>query len=281
MADFFQTLGSQGGSAPPQFLSSHPNPANRQQAIQKQIGGWPQQNYVSESVTFEKLRQHAMGLKAYSAQEIAQGAKSGQWAALNQRNGASLNSSGGSTFRTRESAAASTSPTAVALENVLPSRRMVNADLGPMKILHPENWPVTLPEQQGQFVTIAPQAGLSNGSVGYGVLLNGAPASRGQRTSIDDMTAQLIQQLQQNNELHATSEAQPITVGGFEGRSAFLRSPSPFTDVNGEARPERDWLVTVSMRDGSLIYMIFAAPEADFSRFQPTFDAMVKSAQFK
>ena len=41
MADFFQTLGSQGGSAPPQFLSSHPNPANRQQAIQKQIGGWP------------------------------------------------------------------------------------------------------------------------------------------------------------------------------------------------------------------------------------------------
>jgi predicted Zn-dependent protease len=67
MADFFQTLGSQGGSAPPQFLSSHPNPANRQQAIQKQIGGWPQQNYVSESVIFEKLRQHAMGLKAYSA----------------------------------------------------------------------------------------------------------------------------------------------------------------------------------------------------------------------
>jgi Zn-dependent protease with chaperone function len=281
MADFFQTLGSQGGSAPPQFLSSHPNPANRQQAIQKQIGGWPQQNYVSESVTFEKLRQHAMGLKAYSAQEIAQGAKSGQWAALNQRNGASLNSSGGSTFRTRESAAASTSSNAVALENVLPSRRMVNADLGPMKILHPENWPVTLPEQQGQFVTIAPQAGLSNGSVGYGVLLNGAPAPRGQRTSIDDMTAQLIQQLQQNNELQPTSKTQPITVGGFEGRSTFLRSPSPFTDVNGEARPERDWLVTVSMRDGSLIYMIFAAPEADFSRFQPTFDAMVRSAQFK
>jgi predicted Zn-dependent protease len=143
MADFFQTLGSQGGSAPPQFLSSHPNPANRQQAIQKQIGGWPQQNYVSESVIFEKLRQHAMGLKAYSAQEIAQGAKSGQWTALNQRNGASLNSSGGSTFRTRESAAASTSSNAVALENVLPSRRMVNADLGPMKILHPENWPVS------------------------------------------------------------------------------------------------------------------------------------------
>src|SRR6185369_3374646 len=41
MADFFQTMGSQGGEAPPEFFSSHPNPKNRQQAIQKQITNWP------------------------------------------------------------------------------------------------------------------------------------------------------------------------------------------------------------------------------------------------
>jgi predicted Zn-dependent protease len=33
MVDFFQTMGSQSGSAPPEFFSSHPNPVNRQQAI--------------------------------------------------------------------------------------------------------------------------------------------------------------------------------------------------------------------------------------------------------
>ena len=280
MVDFFQTMGSQGGSAPPEFFSSHPNPVNRQQSIQKQIAPWPAQNYVSDSPNFAKLRQHALGLKAYSAAEIQQGAKSGQWAALNKRNGASLHSTGASTFPTRASADETGSSTAVTLASILPSRRMVNADLGPMRILRPENWPVTLPEQQGQSVTIAPQAGITNSGVGYGVILNGAPAPRGQRMSIDEMTGQLIQQLKQSNELEQVSRSQPITVGGLEGRSTLLRSPSPFPDANGQARPERDWLVTVQQTDGSLIYMIFVAPESDFSRLQPAFEAMLRSAQF-
>ena len=281
MVDFFKTMGSQGGSAPPQFFSSHPNPANRQQAIAKQIANWPAQNYASESPNFEKLHRHAMGLKAYTATEIAQGAKSGQWAALNKRNGASLHSSGASTFPTRDSAAATESPTAVALERVLPSRRMVTANLGPMKILHPDNWPVKLPEQQGQFVTIAPQAGITNSGVGYGVLLNGAPVPRGQPISIDEMTSQLIQRLQQSNELQQVGKAQAIIVAGVEGRSTFLRSSSPFPGANGEAQQERDWLVTVPLQDGSFIYMIFVAPESDFSRLQPTYQAMLKSVVFE
>ena len=281
MVDFFKTMGSQGGSAPPEFFSSHPNPANRQQAIAKQIAGWPTQNFASVSSNFDKLRQHAMGLRAYSAQEIAQGAKSGQWAALNQRNGATLHSSGASTFPTRDSTAMSASPSAVALESVLPSRRMVNTDLGPMKINRPENWPLKLPEQQGQFVTIAPEAGITNSGVGYGVLLNGAPAPRGQRMTIDEVTTQLIQQLEQNNQLEQLSKPQPITVGGIQGRFTFLRSPSPFPGPNGQAQQERDLLVTVPLQDGSVIYMIFIAPESDFSRLQPTFEAMLKSVQFK
>ena len=281
MADFFQTMGSQGGSAPPEFFSSHPNPVNRQQAIQKQIANWPAQNFASDPSNFNKLRQHAASIRAYTAAEIQQGAKSGQWAQLNQRNGATLNSSGASTFPTRDSADTTASGTAVALESVLPSRRMVNAALGPMTINRPENWQVTLPEKQGQFVTIAPQAGVTNTGVGYGVLLNGAPATRGQRMSIDEMTIQLIQRIQQNNQLERQSNPQPITVGGIEGRSTFLRSASPFPDASGQARPERDWLVTVPLQDGSLIFMIFIAPESDFSRLQPTFDAMLKSAQFK
>jgi hypothetical protein len=280
MADFFQTMGSQGGgSAPPEFFSSHPNPVNRQQSIQKQIAPWPAQNYVSDSPSFAKLRQRAMGVRAYTAAEIQQGAKSGQWAELNRRNGASLHSSGASTFPTRDSAPAGPAPTAVVLEDVLPGRRMVNADLGPMRINRPENWPLTLPKQQGQFVTIAPAAGIIEGGVGYGVLLNGVPASRGQ--SIDEMTSLVIQQLQQGNQLEQLSKSRPITVGGIEGRSTYLRSPSPFPDANGQPQRERDWLITVQLNDGSLIYMIFVAPELDFSRLQPTYDAMLRSIQFK
>src|SRR4030095_14856752 len=73
MVDFFKTMGSQGGSAPPKFFSSHPNPVNRQQAIQKEIANWPTTNYVGDSAHFEQLRQHSTQVKAYSAAEIEQG----------------------------------------------------------------------------------------------------------------------------------------------------------------------------------------------------------------
>jgi hypothetical protein len=51
--------------------------------------------------------------------------------------------------------------------------------------------------------------------------------------------------------------------------------------ANGQAQNERDVLVTVPLNDGSLIYMIFIAPESEVNRFQPTYTAMLKSVQFK
>jgi hypothetical protein len=276
MVDFFKTMGAQAGAAPPELFSSHPNPGNRQEAIKKQIANWPATSYVGESASFDQAHKHALQVKTYTPQEIEAGAKSGQWAALNKQNGAGLYSPGESTFPTRASAP----PEAVAFESVQPSPKMTTANLGPMKISHPENWPVTLPEQRGQFVTIAHQAGVTNRGVGYGVLLNGAPAPQ-QPMSIDAMTVALIKKIQESNELQQLGEPQPLTVGGLEGRSTFLSSPSPFPDANGQTQPERDWLVTVPMRDGSLIFMIFVAPDAEFDRLKSTYEAMVKSVQLR
>ena len=88
LAQFFKTLESQAGKTPPQWLSDHPNPGNREQAIEKEIRNWPPQHYASNSAGFEKIREHAKGVKAYTSAEIAQGAKSGQWATMNKKNGA-------------------------------------------------------------------------------------------------------------------------------------------------------------------------------------------------
>ena len=277
MVDFFKTMGAVAGAAPPELFSSHPNPGNRQEAIKKQIANWPVTQYVGESASFDKAHKHALQLKTYSQQEIQAGAKSGQWAALNRQNGAGLYSPGESTFPTRASAP----PDAVAFESIQPSQKMTTANLGPIKIGHPDNWPVTLPEQRGQFVTIAHQAGVTNRGVGYGVLLNGAPAPQGQKMSIDTMTVALIKKIQESNELEQLGAPEPLTVGGVEGRATFLRSPSPFPDSNGQTQPERDWLVTVPMQDGSLIFMIFVAPQVDFDRVYPTYQAMVKTVQFR
>jgi len=75
-------------------------------------------------------------------------------------------------------------------------------------------------------------------------------------------------------------DAQTISVNGVQGRSVTLQSTSPFPAANGQPQKERDWLVTVPQRDGSVIFMIFVAPESEFARFEPTYQAMLKSLQF-
>jgi predicted Zn-dependent protease len=281
LADFFKTLESQGG-APPQILSDHPNPGNRQEAIQKEIRNWPAKQYAGDSTEFQATRKHAMGVKAYTGEEIAAGAKSGQWTALNKKNGASFNPSGAALTNTSGSTpAAPPTPAApaVPLENVLPSQRMVATDLGPVKLQRPENWDVMMPKQQGESVTIAPKAGVAGNDIGYGVMLNGVASSNGQPTNIDDMTRRLMQDMEQNNALQPAGDPQPITVAGVQGRSVAMHSVSPFS-INGKPDKERDWLVTIPQSDGSVIFMVFVAPQSHYDRFQPTFEAMLKSVRF-
>ena len=283
LADFFKTLESEGGQAPPQWLSDHPNPGNREQAIQKEIRNWPPENYASNSPAFEKVRQQAMGVKAYTGEEIAQGAKSGQWAALNKKNGAIFTPTGANALNASASAPApgsSAHAPAVSLENVLPSQRMRKADLGPVKIEYPENWQVMMPKKRGQSVTMAPEAGITANGVGYGVVLNGVAPPKGERMSIDDITRELVKDMEQNEAMKPEGGPRPITVAGIEGRSTTLHSVSPFSSANGQPQRERDWLVTVPQRNGSVIFMVFVAPHSEFDHFQPTFEAMLKSVQF-
>jgi hypothetical protein len=283
MANFFKTLESQGGPAPPQFFSDHPNPGNREQAIEKEIANWPAANYATDTPAFQATRQHALGVKAYTGEEIAQGAKSGQWAALNKQNGATFSPTGGNALHAGAAPPSNANSlpngAAASQQGVVPSQAMVAANLGPVTIQHPENWQVKMPEQQGQFVTIAPQAGLTKNGVGYGVLLNGIAPQKGGRINIDDVTSQLVKDMQQNNGLEPLGNAQRIAVGSGEGRSVMFHSASPIPAANGQAQLERDWLVTVPQRDGSVVFMIFVAPQSEFAQFQPTYEAMLKSIQ--
>ena len=132
LADFFKML--ENGKAPPQFLSDHPNPANRELAIQNEIKNWPAVNYTADTPGFAQVRQHAMGVKAYTAEEIAAGAKSGQWAQQNQRAGAAFTNGPGVA-----STHAPAQPSAVSLQSVAPSRNMVAETVGPIVIHRPEN----------------------------------------------------------------------------------------------------------------------------------------------
>ena len=104
--------------------------------------------------------------------------------------------------------------------------------------------------------------------------------ANGERLCIDDVTRELVKDMEQNEALKPEGDPRPITVAGIEGRSATLHSVSPFSSANGQPQRERDWLVTVPQRDGSVIFMVFVAPHSDFDRFQPTYQVMLNSMRF-
>jgi len=280
LADFFKKLEQQGGTGP-QFLSDHPNPGNREEAIQKEIADWPPKQYQGTSPAFAQAKQHATGVRAYSAQEIAQGAKAGAWSRVNAQNGAVFKSSAGASFAPPASATAEPSTGPVSLSSVLPSSRLVTVNLGALTIAHPDNWQVIPPREKGEGVTIAPPAGLAGEEVGYGVVISGVAGKPGQRLDLDRVTVALARRFGGGgSRAQALASPQPLQVGGVQGRSVAMQSASPFPDANGQPQKERDWLVTVPSPDGAVFCFIFVAPEAQFDRFRSTFESMLQSLHF-
>jgi hypothetical protein len=147
-----------------------------------------------------------------------------------------------------------------------------------VKIERPNNWSVTMPQHQGDYVTIAPQAGITPNGVGYGVLINAA-STGGQHISIDDITTQLVQDLQRSNGIKPVGSAQAIGLNGIQGRSVMMQSVSPFPSANGQ-QLERDWLVALPQSNNAVIFFVFVAPQSEFNHFQPTYEAMLKSVRF-
>ena len=57
MAKFFEKLNAEGGQRSPQFLSDHPNPDNREKAIEEEISRLPQQSYGYQTGEFDRMKQ--------------------------------------------------------------------------------------------------------------------------------------------------------------------------------------------------------------------------------
>jgi hypothetical protein len=278
LADFFKTLEAQGGT-PPQFMSDHPNPGNREAAINKEIAGWAPKQYRGDSPEFAKVRQDASGIKSYTAQEIAQGAKSGQWEPMNKRNGAVFAPQGFAASSTAEANTASPTVSRVSLNDVMPSSNLRLVNLGPIKIGFPENWEIIAPKQRGQSLTIAPRDGIVHNGVGYGVVINGVSV-KNQQATIDQVTDAIVRAIEgSSGETRAVGGATDIEVAGVRGRTVQLQSTSPFPDADGHAQKERDQLVTIPRPDGTVIYVVFVAPDSDYQSLSPTFEKILTSVQ--
>ena len=56
LARFFEKLEARGGPGVPEFLSDHPSPGNRVEAVQAEARTFPHRTYSSDNVEFERIR---------------------------------------------------------------------------------------------------------------------------------------------------------------------------------------------------------------------------------
>ena len=266
LAHFFEKLAKEG-SGGPQFLSDHPNPGNRSEAIDNEIRNWPPEKYLSDSQSFVSAKKQTAGIKAYSAQEISDGAKSGLWAKQNIETGAAPKN----TQTAVAAAGASSGAIAnITFDQVRPSGAFTEVHQNGVSVSYPSNWSTA--SAQNSF-TIAPRAGVSQNAIAYGVVVSTVQDTNA--NSLDQVAQDLVQNLAQSNPgMHQNGDVRTINVNGIEGRTTDLASNSP-VQQNGTAVPERDWLVIVPRSGGSYLYLIFIAPEKDFATLRPTYQKML------
>jgi Zn-dependent protease with chaperone function len=242
MAQFFEKLQAQGGARGPQFMSDHPDPGNRAEAVAAEAATLPKMNYQGDSSDFRAIKQKVSG-KDFAAQQ----AQPGQGGAA----------SAGTIARSKD---------------IQPSNNYKSFDHSAFTMTYPDNW--TLSGDANSSVTIAPKGGAAGDTVAFGVAINGVKPQQG--ASLEAATSQLVAQMQQAGGLKQVGNGENFTLNGRPARSVVFLGPSP---LQGEQ--ERDWLVTQQRQDGTLMYMVFVSPEKDFESLKPAFQKMLKSFKLK
>jgi hypothetical protein len=143
---------------------------------------------------------------------------------------------------------------------------------------YPENWQPVAGSQTA--ITIAPEGGVSQSSIAYGVMVDEFSPSN-PNAPLNQQTQELIQGIrEQNPDVRTVGNPQRITVNGVPGQSIDLMGNSPI-ESNGRAIAERNWLVTLPRQDGTLLYLVFIAPDKDFNKLRPSFEKMLRSLRMQ
>jgi predicted Zn-dependent protease len=254
LALFFAKLDEEAGSRGSQFFSDHPNPGNRSEAIRNEVQQFPKKEFVTNTPEFDQMHQLAMQERSYTAQQIANGqfAHEAPEAGPNGDNGAQPSIGPSGNYRTFKH--------------------------GAYTVTYPENWQIHGDAESA--VTIAPRNGIANDAVAIGAIINEFQPENS--AGIDTATHQLVRSLQQSNPaLKEIGNDEDVTVNKVHGKSVDMIGKSPLTGSDGQPERERDWLVALPAQDGSVIYVVFIAPDQDFMNLRPTFEQMLRTLHLK
>src|SRR5687767_2670914 len=250
MANMFRTIQEQGGRSGPEWLSSHPDPGNRYNAIVKEASMLRVQGNANTG-PFASVKSRLAGMSpAYTAEQIAKGQ-------------ARTNRSVGTAGRTAT----------VNVQAPSGSYR-THQPANFLRVSVPANWDEVENDNGG--VTYAPDGGFFEGDNGtaftHGVQIGVAQGGSG---NLQRDTQQLLQNFARSNpDLQTAGNARRENIGGRNGLTTPLRNVS---EVTGER--EYITLSTTQLRDGSLLYIIGVAPQPQANQYEPAFRRVRQSIQ--
>ncbi|HEV7376557.1 MAG TPA: M48 family metallopeptidase [Pyrinomonadaceae bacterium] len=257
LANMFRTIQQQGGSSGPEFLSDHPNPANRYERINQEAAMLRVDNPIRESAEFVRVQQRLRGMgRASTMAEIAQ---SGQRYPSDSGGGSS----------------SSNYPTGnVGGRVAYPSSRYRAYTGGNVfRLSYPNNWR-ELPENND--VWFAPE-GAYGSAQGTNVFTHGVNVgvAQAQSRNLRQATDAFISSLAQGN---ANMRQQGAYQSGIiDRRNALAINLSNVNEATGRA--ERVTVYTTLLRNGDLFYMITVAPQDDYRNYQTAFRTILGSIQ--
>ena len=247
MAEFFETIEKESGNRAVEFLSSHPNPGNRQNDITRLIPSLgPAKTFVREDSEFDRIQRRAGELP----EELKDTPE-------------------------RERSAPPSGPAE-------PSRQFRYLDAAGFSLGYPDNWKVY--GQGSSTLTVVPPEGVVRvgennlPAVAYGALVSLYEPSQtqGRRLTLEDATDQLIRELQRSNpQLRITRRSR--LARAFEGRDGISVRAAGQSPLAGER--EINWIVTTFRPEG-LWYIVYIAPERAWDAYEPSFRRMLQSVRF-
>lgn len=254
MARFFEKLEAQRGNPNwlvSRFLSDHPNPGNRIQAIDEQLPYMPRGPYNAEEGDLAHIRQVVEQLTA---------AKNGFPRVQSQEPAG------------QSPAAGRMDPPVIGLSG---SVREYKGSFqgGAIAFSYPQEWRVEVNRDGSLLVT--GESGTVGGAVGFGVVVNSAPARNGRVDLAADTKSYLQGLAQAGQNVKTESEPAELTTAGSPALAIRLSSDSPYAG----GRREIDMVVTVD-RGSTMVVLIFVAPAAQFTHLEDAFQALIRSLRF-
>jgi beta-barrel assembly-enhancing protease len=251
MANMFKTIEQRSGSGGPEWLSDHPNPGNRYDAIIKEAASLRVENPIRDTAEFRRVQSRLKSMpKAPTTEEVMR--------------------SGNRNTRNRDGEIPRGTSGRVGGRVEPPSTQFREYDEGDLvRVSVPANWN-ELPGNTT--VTFAPDGAYGQGIFTHGVELG---TTRNETHNLRQATEELIDSLSQSNpNLRQTSNPRNATLSGRRGLQTTLTNVS---DATGNR--ESIQLVTAPMDDGNLFYILAVAPADEAADYRQTFQRVFNSVR--